>query len=158
MRDCADMYGTDMKFKELYQPHLEKDTWCIICRDTSSYLGCKGTYKNIVGDLEKDEMICFCKTDKCNQCEYKDEGECTKSEWNYGRGKSKLEVCYDLPCANRNLWKPINPTTFAYGNGEGKENDENQKAMGSDGSGRSASSLVLYAIPTLTFFLYSNNF
>ena len=57
--------------------------------------------------LDPNEMICFCKTDKCNECEYKDEYECTKIEWNYGRGKSKLEVCYDLPCANRNLWKPM---------------------------------------------------
>lgn len=66
-----------------------KDTMCLVCREPG---GCKkylaedpptdpnlpphhnhhsGDFK--VTHLEENEMICFCKTDECNQCEYKKE-------------------------------------------------------------------------------------
>ena len=78
-----------------------KDTMCLVCREPG---GCKKYQSSKdpppdsnlpphhnhhssdfkVTHLEENEMICFCKTDECNQCEYKKE-KCrntTTAVWN----------------------------------------------------------------------------
>ena len=73
------------------------DTGCIICREL---VGCQN---GRLGLLDMDDMICFCKTDKCNQCEYRrttcKQIDVKTPSFVFGM---KMEVCQevDMLCSN----------------------------------------------------------
>ena len=66
-RGCADEDDIGLKdfYKDLMGTKGLSDAGCIICREPA---GCKD---DGLGELDEDDMVCFCKTDKCNQCEYR---------------------------------------------------------------------------------------
>ena len=83
-KDCAD--DDDRDLKDFYDL---KDTGCIKC---TSQLNCKKLLDNGPGDLKANEMVCFCKTDECNQCRYTGSG-CKKIEKEFAGVPHEMEIC-----------------------------------------------------------------
>ena len=63
-RDCAD--EDMMKLKNFYSNISSFDEACIWCKPEND---CKND-ENDEGNMDDNEIICFFKTDKCNDCKY----------------------------------------------------------------------------------------
>ena len=93
-RGCADK--DDIALKSLYNL---AHTGCIVCRNviaSGEPSDCKRSILNDdPGDLEHNEMICFCKKDQCNQCAYKDDLGCEKFTLSFEE-PTEVEICHKL--------------------------------------------------------------
>ena len=67
-RDCAD--EDMMKLKNFYNNISSFNEACIWCKPGND---CKND-ENDDGNMDDNEIICFCKTDKCNDCKYVSSG------------------------------------------------------------------------------------
>ena len=93
-RGCADDDDIGLKnfYKDLMGANGLSDTGCIICRELE---GCKN---GGLGELDMDDMVCFCKTNKCNQCDYK-RTPCQQIEFKPRQSNGwtiKMEVCEEV--------------------------------------------------------------
>lgn len=129
-RGCAT--ADDMDFKKF---HEIKGIQCIKCiGDNCKNATGKG---DIAGDLERGQLVCFCKTDECNnQCKYNQEiqkSACRPYEpFDIFRNQVVERCNASLACSSKTDEKPENVTiqapsdeTVTDGNGETTEANGN---------------------------------
>ena len=76
------------------------DTGCIVCKNYKNRVSGEGfecvfdQFDSGPGDLDDREMVCFCNTNQCNQCDYKDGTGCRNITFNFTK-PTEMEICDD---------------------------------------------------------------
>ena len=93
-RGCADK--DDIKLKFFYNV---TDTGCIVCKNLGEDKKEIDCNHFVLGyrpyDLDHNETVCFCKTNKCNQYEFKEELCCEKKNYLFDWYIFEMELCVD---------------------------------------------------------------